>query len=245
MEELLCDYLNRLEDKHWWFQGRKKIVLRLLDKYFRKTSGSCVLDIGCGTGMILKSFSCYGETLGMDKDLEAISHARLKNPDAKFVLGSFPEESPQTQFDLITVLDLLEHLERDETALIAAAKILKPGGIIIITVPAFGFLWSQHDDLNQHKRRYRLNELKEKIQNAGLSIQKISYYNTFLFLPIVGKKVFDRFFLRRWRPSPKMGIPELPWLLNIVLEKVFSWERYWLTKMDFPVGVSIVAVAKK
>lgn len=247
----MYDQLYVFEDKHWWSRARKDILMSLIYKYYRSFCQSNnrrgrgrVLDIGCGTGMMLRYLSKYGDVLGIDKDPKAVSYARKKVPDAEIIAGSFPEGIPGGKFSLITILDVLEHIEEDTKALGFIGDLLEVSGIAIITVPAFPFLWSAHDDLSRHKRRYRMKELEEKIKDAGLYVIKISYYNTLLFLPSATVKIARRIF-----PDSSLGsrlyikTPAVP--INLLLKTIFSSEKFLLQFISFPFGISIVAVVSK
>jgi len=243
MKEVMYDYFYQIEDKHWWFQGRRKIVMELIDKYYKKTPGAKVLDVGCGTGMMLKYLSKYGEVWGTDKDPKAIEYSKTKAPNTEIISGSIPEKIPEGKFDLVTALDIVEHIERDVEALKVIFNTLKNNGVLVMTVPAYQFLWSTHDEINEHKRRYQLPELKEKLERAGFNIIKISYYNVLLFLPIAFFLLLKKLFGSK---KPKSHFEKMPnYIVNWLLEKIFSSERYLLPFFNFPLGVSIIAIASK
>lgn len=243
MKEVMYDYFYQIEDKHWWFQSRRKIVTKLIDKYYKTNADTKVLDVGCGTGMMLKYLAKYGEVWGIDKNKKAVEYSKKKTPKAKVLLGSVPEQMPEEKFDLVTALDIIEHIDKDVEALKSVASILKKDGLFVVTVPAYRFLWSAHDKINEHKRRYTLPEIKMKLEQAGFKIKKISYYNTFLFLPILlrisGEKLL-------YRGKAKFHFEKLPnRFINGLLKIIFSFERYFLPILNFPFGVSIIAFASK
>ena len=244
MDNLSYDELNNLEKSHWWFQARKKILTKLTEKYYKYQPEAKVLDIGCGTGATLEQLKGLGEVWGIEKDKLAVDYCRQKLPKANITQGIFPEEVPAEKFDLVTILDVLEHIADDEKALQKASEILKPAGVLIVTVPAYKFIWSSHDQVNQHYRRYTLIELKQKLKKTGLRIKKISYFNTILFLPIVIGKVAKRIFGSSKPTSHlKDGLP--PVFLNQILEMIFSLEKDLLPFFNLPFGISIIAIAKK
>jgi len=244
MDNLSYDELNNLEKSHWWFQARKKILTKLTEKYYKYQPEAKVLDIGCGTGAILEQLKGLGKVWGIEKDKLAVDYCRQKMPKANITQGIFPEEVPAEKFDLVTILDVLEHIADDEKALQKASEILKPAGVLIVTVPAYKFIWSSHDQVNQHYRRYTLTELKQKLKKTGLRIKKISYFNTILFLPIVIGKVAKRIFGSSKPTSHlKDGLP--PVFLNQILEMIFSLEKDLLPFFNLPFGISIIAIAKK
>lgn len=244
MQEVMYDYINRLEDRHWWFQARKNVVLSLIERYFNGAGQAKILDIGCGTGMMLNYLLKYGEAWGIDNNLRAVEYARIKCPKASIILGTVPQDLPDDKFDLITALDFIEHIYDDRGILGAMANNLKEKGILAITVPAYQSLWTSHDDLNFHKRRYLAKELKDKIEKSGLAMRKISYYNTFLFPPILAAKIFIRLLLND-KMTPHFGKNPPPRLLNRTLQSIFSSEKTILPYLDFPFGSSIIAIARK
>jgi len=245
MKQEMYHYFNLLEETHWWFLARKEIVLKLIQKFQpgkKEASPLHLLDIGCGTGGMLAGLQSLGTVWGIDSNKKAVDYASSKVPQATVIHGSVPQDMPQQQFDIITLLDVLEHIEDDTATLQRLKQALKPGGIAVITIPAYQFLWTSHDDMNEHKRRYTSGELQEKIEKSGLTIKKISYYNTFLFLPIAAIKIFQRLFSREVKSHFRDTPP--PSYLNMPLRIIFSLEKHLLSFLNFPFGVSIIAVVQ-
>ena len=164
-------------------------------------------------------------------------------PKANLIVGSFPEHMPQGSFDLIVALDILEHIEQDREALLRLGNALSPEGIVVITVPAYRVLWTSHDNANQHRRRYTLPELKQKVLDADLEIIKNSYYNTLLFVPVVLKKLINRFSPHD-SASPLRDTSPPAWV-NSLLRFFFSLEKHILRFMNFPFGGSLIVIASK
>jgi len=162
MRDQLYDYFYLVESRHWWFRARSKIVQTMIARFSGARKKASVLDIGCGTGAQLQTLKPYGTLWGLDKSAKALEYAKTKAPFAHLMQGSFPECTFDQQFDIIMLLDVLEHIEDDTLALQKLASIMKPGAIAVITVPAYQFLWTTHDDINEHKRRYTLSELSKK-----------------------------------------------------------------------------------
>ena len=243
MEQQLYDIFHKIEDTHWWFQARKDIVLSLIARYSPVQKEKRILDVGCGTGGMLKELAKYGSVWGLDKNKKAIEYSSQKVPEANLMVGTFPEHMPEGNFDLIVALDILEHIEQDRKALQRLGNALSSQGIVVITVPAYRALWTSHDDANQHRRRYTRAELKQKVLDADLEILKISYYNTFLFIPIVLRKLINRFSPQD--PASPLRDTSPPAWVNSLLHFVFSLEKHILNFMNFPFGVSLIVIASK
>lgn len=232
-----------VQKKHWWFVVKKRIVLDLIKRFVpTQLERHRVLDIGCGSGLMLNSLEHIGETCGMDMSDEAIGFSReIFNGTVK--KGFLPDNIPYDSgyFSLITALDVIEHVEDDRATLKAICDRMKPGGHAIITVPACMFLWSVHDELNEHKRRYSLNELRGKLIEVGFRIEKISYFNSILFPAIALVRMVNKILSRKGGSDVDLPSP----LVNSILEKLFNMEKYLLRVINFPIGVSVVAVVKK
>ena len=231
-----------IQKTHWWFVVKKIIILEQIKKYFNKSENSKILDIGCGSGLMLNSLNQFGKTYGMDNSVEAVKFSKeIYNGEVR--IGNLPTDLPYSVkiFDLIIALDVIEHIECDIESLEAINSLLKSDGMAIITVPAYMFLWSSFDDINEHKRRYTLNELKNKLIKANFKIVKISYYNTILF-PII-------YVIRKMsvilKKDPWSDLKKPNKIINYVLTKIFEIEKYLLREINFPFGVSIIAIVKK
>ncbi|AYD40437.1 class I SAM-dependent methyltransferase [Clostridium fermenticellae] len=242
MKEYLYKELYDLENKHWWFLGKKKIVLSLIRTYVKYNESNKILDAGCGSGLMLNNLKEFGKVFGMDCSKDAIKFSKLIF-DGEVKLGFMPEHIPyiKNYFNLIIALDVIEHIEDDELALLDLKDHLTYDGVCVITVPACMSLWSNHDIVHQHKRRYTLRELKKKLLNAGLKVEKISYYNSILFLPIFIIRQIHRLLNIKSGSDAKM--PNT--FINFILKNVFSFERHILKNYSIPFGVSLIAIVKK
>lgn len=231
-----------VQKKHWWFVTRKNIVLDTIDRYLEKNDDINILDIGCGTGVMLNALEDLGKVHGMDMSDDAISFAR-EIFSGSVEKGSLPADVPYEKgfFDLITALDVIEHVDRDLDSLVTIRSLLAPGGKVVITVPAYRFLWSAFDDLNEHKRRYTRTELERKLKEAGFEIEKLTYYNTLLFPLVFAVRMLGKLLKRDGASDVEM--PSRP--VNSILETVFGVEKYLLRFLSFPFGVSVLAVARK
>ena len=229
---------------HWWFVGRKKIILSLLSRFFGEETGSrSILDIGCGTGVMLDSLQRYGKTVGVDMSDRALllSNKITSTPllQAEFTSLPFKDQS----FDLVCAFDVLEHLDHDSACVQEAYRLCRPGGSVLVTVPAFQFLWGIQDVVSHHKRRYSHKEIIRLLEENGFRPVFSSYFNTLLF-PIIA---FVRL-LSRWK-QPRECQSDLeihtPRFLNDMLTRLFGFERYLLKYFRFPFGVSLICLAQK
>lgn len=239
--ELYRIFFN-VQKTHWWFVTKKKIILDVIDRYSNNDLPRNILDIGCGSGLMLNSLNNLGQTFGMDMSDEAVSFSK-EIFNGRVEKGSLPDHIPYEEnfFDLITALDVIEHVDRDVDSLVTMHSHLVLGGKAIITVPAYMFLWSAFDEMNQHKRRYSRSELLGKLKDAGFTVERISYYNTLLFPVIFIVRMLNNFLLRDG--ASDLDIPNRP--TNYLLEKIFFLEKYLLRFGDLPFGVSILAVVRK
>ena len=213
-----------------------------IHRHLRPSIETKILDIGCGSGLMLNVLSEVGNTYGMDMSDEAISFSK-EIFNGRLEKGSMPDDIPYENefFDLIILLDVIEHIDQDVASLIAIRDCLVFGGKAVITVPAYMFLWSPFDEVNQHKRRYTLSELKRKLIESGFKIEKISYYNTLLFPLVFIVRIFNRFFNRGG--APDLELPNQ--LVNFLFKFIFGLEKYLLRAVDLPFGVSILAVVER
>jgi SAM-dependent methyltransferase len=239
MDTSLYELFYSLEDQHWWFQGRKHLVLSLLDRY-RPCSRPRILDVGCGTGGMLSAYAEHGPSLGIDPAPEAAHFCRQRGLDVLLSSGDclpFAGES----FDIVSALDVIEHIDDDATVLAEMRRVCAPGGVLLLTVPAFQFLWSSHDDLNHHKRRYIRRGLAERIDSAGFDALKLSYYNSFL-LPAA---ILRKYLLKARNNGAASHLETLPGPLNAIFRRVLTMERPVLSHGELPLGASLICAARK
>ncbi len=235
--------LYNFENFYWWHIGRKYIIRSLLYKIKLKTN-SKILDVGCGTGGNMEVLMEFGNVIGIDNSTEAIKFCKkrgLRNIKLKDINdANFPGKS----FDLITALDILEHIDDDLAALKKIHHILKEGGYVLISVPAYQFLWSEHDVAVHHKRRYSMKEINNCLLKANFQVIKKTYAITFVapvvFVYRIIKKIFP---VSKQHKNSDYVI--LPVFLNNLFIFFLRIEAFLLKYIDFPFGISIICIAKK
>jgi SAM-dependent methyltransferase len=233
------------EAKHWWFVGRRRIVAALLASLYPGPADRRILDIGCGTGGMIPLLSAFGRVTAVDPAEEAIRYSRERYGGmADLHRVDFPAEPPPgSGYDLVTLFDVLEHLDDDALGLARAASALREGGILLATVPAHRFLWSPHDEINRHRRRYTRDVLATRVRASGLVLRRISYFNAWLFLPICCARFARRGAVRRGEERSDFRV--VTPVLNRALAALFGSERHLLRRLDLPFGVSLLVVAEK
>ena len=235
--------MYKLESFYWWFVARRQLLESLVESIARDFKRPTILDVGCGTGINYSVLSKYGDTFSTDASEEALTFSRSRGTDglARSHLESLPFAN--STFDIVTALDVLEHVDDDLKALDEILRVTAKRGVLVITVPAYGFLWSEHDEALHHRRRYAASELRNKLTNAGFEVERISYYITLLFFPIL----FMRFIQSVTKKSiqAKTSHIVLPGWLNSLLVGILGFERWLLRWINLPFGVSIVCLARK
>ena len=229
-----------VEDSHWWFLARRQIIHKLLSKIV-KSSDSQLLEVGSGTGGNLEILSSLGKVSAMEMNPEARRLAQQKaGALATIVYGRCPDEIPfpDDTFDVICMFDVLEHIARDSECLTALKGKLRPGGKIIITVPAYQWMWGPHDDHLHHVRRYTAKSLRESLKASGFQVSRISYFNTLLFPLAAAARLKDK--LLKGERAAGSSVP--PKWLNTTMMRIFSLESKLLTYANLPFGVSLLAV---
>jgi SAM-dependent methyltransferase len=246
MEKKIYGFLYDVEIKHWWFVGRRKYVNRLLQKYLPVKNTIELAEVGCGSGASLEMFSKYGTVDAMEMDEEALKRAKVRASGyvRRFEKGWLPENMQlNNTYDAVVALDVIEHIDDDVGSLKVLGDALKPDGKILLTVPAYQWMWSTHDDVNHHKRRYSRALLTRRLNDAGFNVLYISYFNALMF-PLA---VIIRM-LQRISPSNEGVIDEYKMpskIVNNILGWIFSLESYLAGWIQVPFGLSIAAVAEK
>jgi len=231
-----------LEKKHWWYVTRRLLLKKICDIYLDKRKKLNILEIGCGSGGNFRFLSGYGELCAMETNNNALKHARSKNI-CEVRHGKLPYNIPYNRtFDIICLFDVLEHIQDDKLSLDNIYKYLNTNGKIILTVPAYMFLWSGHDIASHHKRRYNKNQIIHLLQTSGFTIDYSSYFFSVL-LPIIA---FVRFIQRIfYKNTIKHDIRDENKILNYLLIKIFSVESNLIPNISLPFGVSFISVGVK
>ena len=231
--------MDALEEQHWWFAARREIIASMIRSILpRGETRMRILEAGCGSGGNIGMLQSFGSVEAFEFDDIARETAAEKS-GLEIAPGALPHDLPygDDSFDLIGIFDVLEHVEQDVESLEALAARLAPGGKILVTVPAFPSLWSEHDVTHHHFRRYTRDSLKESAAKAGLKVSYASYYNFFLFPVAVATRALKRL---TGRKTPDDALPGAP--VNGILKRIFGFERHLLGRMSLPVGLSLVAV---
>ncbi len=245
MKKEIYTHIHNIEQTHWWYVARRKIIFDWVQRVLLNYREPYVLDVGCGTGMNMEHLHAngYKQVVGLDFSTEAFIFCRSYQL-TKVICGDGSHPPFQCKsFDVIMALDLIEHLEDDTQALQEFARLLNPNGSLIIFTPAFNFLWSLQDEVGHHYRRYTAGELRQKLEKAGLSIKKLTYANTFLFPLILAGRIAFRLFGNDSQVTSENDLH--PSWSNGLLQTIFAAERPLLRYANFPFGVSLLCIAQK
>ena len=242
MMEHTYPIMFQVEQSHWWYLGRRKILAGFVAEICRHVTDRRprILDVGCGTGANLLMLSKYGDAEGVDVSEDALAFCRERGLD-KVRLGD-GEELPYADgtFDLVTAFDVVEHMDDDLAGLREMRRVLRPGGRVLLFVPAFMFLWGLQDDVSHHRRRYRLPELRRVLEEAGFEIERATYANITFFLPILTMRKLMRLTGIKTDSENSINVTAF----NGVLGSLFGAESWVLRFMNLPFGVSGLCVAR-
>lgn len=242
MNEQMYEAMYEIEKKHWWFRAKRDIVLNIVAPHIDKQTQT--IDFGCGTGIMIENLSRLGNVTGLDFSTIALDFCKSRF-NGHLVQANLTEELPlDTKYDVGVALDVLEHLDNDLVALKNMKKVLTHNGRLIITVPAFIFLWSAHDENCNHKRRYTRKELETLIKESGFGIEYLSYYNFWLFpLILLLRSIFK---LLRINKNSDIENRSSGKITNQILYKIFKSEIFFIKReIRMPFGVSIIAILRR
>lgn len=238
-KQIYCIY-REFEANYWWFRGRRIILRDQLSRHIKPSVDSNVLEIGCGTGGNLNFLGELGKVFGSDISFDALKLCGSK--DTLIVSDALYIPFKDGAFSLVAVLDVLEHLPEPEKCLMQIHRVLKSDGWVVLTVPAFQFLYSPYAD-HGHKKRYLRNEIADMVESAGFELEKLSYFNSILFPLMVLERLMEK--LKRSGDPIEITFKKLPCFLNTIFTLIFTAEKFLLSKMNLPFGGSIVCIAKK
>ena len=241
MDRIVYDRMAAHDSHHWWYRARRDILADYVTREAKLPADARILEIGCGTGHNLPMLAQFGEVdaIEIDEAARDIASVRLGKPVGEAPLPELTGVE-RGAYDMVAVLDVVEHIEDDVGALKAMAECLKPGGAILIAVPAHQWMWSAHDVVNHHKRRYSKATLDAAIKQAGLKHNGLSWFNSLLFPAAVAARLAGKLMGKDDSddsPPPK--------LLNTIFEKVFRVERHLVGRVPLTPGLSILTLARK
>ena len=239
MERVVYRQMAELDQRHWWYRARRVVLAALIRRLVRLPKDAEILEIGCGTGHNLAMLGEFGsvDALELDEEARGLAEERL----GRAVMSSpLPELSDvrERHYDLVGAFDVIEHIADDRAALASIAARLKPGGRLVITVPAHQWMWSAHDVVNHHQRRYSKGALKRLIDESPLRLERIGYFNSLLFPVAVAERMSSRLV---GKDDADLKLPPRP--LNAALERTFAAERHLIGRVPLPPGLSLFAVA--
>ena len=243
MQEIVYHTNFLLEENYWWFVARNFIVKSLIKKKCNISHGDIILDAGCGTGGFAKILANDYQMLCLDTSEIALDYCRKRGLEHLFLttIDGFPKSNWNVQ--AVTMLDVIEHIDDDVKTVADVSSIISKNGYFIVTVPAYQWMWSQHDELHMHKRRYTKKTITNLLITNGFSIDYASYLNFFLFLPAVLKRLIgSKIHKTNEIQSP---VDKLPAFLNSLFRNVFKLEAYLLPLIRFPFGLSVIVIARK
>ena len=240
MERVLFDRMASGADSHWWYVARRRILADLIRRNVGPAPGDRILEIGCGTGHNFEMLGRFGKVDGLEVDdaARATAQAALGHPILSAPLPDL-RGLPDASWDLICALDVIEHVEEDRASLARMAGLLRPGGAILLTVPAVPWLWSAHDEANHHVRRYTKSTLRAAIAAGGLRVDAIGYFNSLLFPVAAAKRMVGNI---TGKTGSDDDLPPAP--VNALLRGVFALERHLVGRVSMPIGVSLFAIAR-
>ena len=241
MDRAVFDRMAELDQQHWWFTARRRILAEVIRRIVRPPAAARILELGCGTGHNLDMLGAFGrvEASELDDHARELATQRLGRTVEKVALPDL-SKFPADSYDMIALLDVLEHVPDDKGSLAAIFTRLKPGGDLLLTVPANPWMWSAHDVAHHHHRRYRKTDLAALARAAGYEIDLLSPFNTMLFPLIAGVRVLNKV---RGHDSADDALPAKP--VNSVLDRLFGFEAGLIGRLPFPFGVSLVAVLRR
>lgn len=238
-----------IEEHHFWFVARRRLVTNALEQSLRTDARPArerrLLEVSCATGRNLVATRRYARSLGLDLAEEALGFCRRRGVD---VVRADAHRIPlrDRSVDVVLALDALEHLDRDDVALIEIHRVLRPAGVLVVTVPAFPSLWSPHDEAFHHRRRYRRSLLRRRLAEAGLVVERITHWSSFLFPPLFLFRKLRSLIPSSGRTPPRSDFfTPVPWPIAGIVDAAYRLEARAVRHVDLPFGVSLLAIARR
>ena len=238
MERAVFDRMAEQDRRHWWYVARRRILADLITREVALPADARILEIGCGTGHNFEMLRRFGrlDALEVDGQARALASKRLGH-----AVGSAPLPEltgvPDRTYHLVALLDVLEHVDEDRAALESIAAKLAPRGLILVTVPAYQWMWSAHDEAHHHKRRYSKRGLRAVAESAGLKADRIGYFNSLLFPLAAAVRIAGKL---SGKTTSDDEMPPAP--LNRLFQGIFGLERHLVGRVPLPAGVSLFAL---
>lgn len=243
MDRAAFTHMAATESSHWWFVGRRAVIEALLRDMDLPTSGE-ILEAGCGTGGNIATLRRYGSVSAFEPHIDALGFARERHPDVDIRAGSLPDDLPHEagKFDLVAALDVLEHVDDDRGSARALSDLVRPGGWLLVTVPAHQALWGSHDRRLHHVRRYGQGELLDLFERQNLELVRVTPFNMLLAPIAVLYRILER--VLRLDLGNQERVP--PRIVNRSLGLIFGLEARWVrTGRSLPFGISYAAVLRR
>lgn len=246
MEETANRQFVELERTHFWFVGRRRIFFHLIDRELGGRTDATILDVGCGAGGMLEPLARYGDVTGVDMQQELVDFCHERGFPNVVLGDAYDLPAADGTVDLLTLFDTIEHVPDDARVLTEVHRVLKPGGIVFISVPAYQFLYANNDRVAHHERRYTGPRLRARLTAAGLQPIQVTYFNTFLFPAILPAVLAKKALERLSDPGDRTNLSHtMNPVMNRALAATMSAERRILARRSFPFGHSIIAIARR
>jgi ubiquinone/menaquinone biosynthesis C-methylase UbiE len=239
------DRMRQLEDWYWWFVARREAALQFTEEFHPRRQPLRILDAGCGTGALLDRLESWPgtEVYGLDFSGQALAYSRQRGHD-HLVQGDLTcLPFPDGTFDVITALDVVEHIRDDERALREVHRVLRPEGVLLVSVPAFRFLWGPHDTALQHCRRYTAGEVGALMRRSGFRVAKLTYLLALLFPAFVAQRLLTKLWPHTGKP--KAQLVRVGKTLNRFLIRLQGAELAVARRCSLPFGGTVFCVAQK
>lgn len=243
MKEIVYHSNYQLEDTYWWFLARREIITNVIRKLVPIDKEDYILDVGCGTCGMAEYLSRSFNVVAIDTSELALEYCKKRGLNNLHLtdLANFPNSNYKIK--AITILDVIEHIPDDKEIICQLFNTLPNEGYLVATVPAYQFLWSSHDEIHKHFRRYTKRKFTNLLQNAGFQVVFSTYFNTLLFPVALAKRFLDIVF--KLEKKNEYAIEIVPQPINNIFTKIFEFEKKFFPYISFPFGLSILVVAKK